>query len=306
MTLHPFIAAMLTRNVGAPGLSNGAPEDARAMVAAGRPGLGSGPGMLSVRELTVRTRAGSVPGRLLVPHNDVAGIVLYFHGGGWVVGTIDDFDTLGREIASRSGCAVLLVDYRLAPEHPFPAGLEDVEDAIRWASNEVDELVGRRVPIVVSGDSAGANLATVAARRLRHEVELALQVLVYPVTGANFDTASYRDEFDGIPLTRKDMEWFLAHYAPESEWASPDISAREATEFDGMAPVVILTADNDVLRSDGELYAAHLVSHGVDARYREFPGVVHGFLRLHNHLDVAHEAVEHAAEVIRHAVAKRV
>src|SRR5690606_7358393 len=125
---------------GQPGFSAGTPDEARQMVAAGRAAIGPGPEMASVRELSIGTRNGDIPARLLVPNADPAGLVIYLHGGGWVLASIDDFDTLGRELAMQSGCAVLLVEYRLAPEHRYPVPLNDVIDAITWADASTQDL----------------------------------------------------------------------------------------------------------------------------------------------------------------------
>lgn len=304
MALHPFVEAMIARQreAGAPALSDGTPADARALVAASRGALGPGPDMAESRDLTVPTRSGTIAARLLVPRGGVSGLIVYVHGGGWVVGTIDDFDTLGRELATRSGCAVLLPDYRLAPEHPFPAGLEDVEDVFAWAAGTVAGLVGTDVPLVVAGDSAGANLATVAARRLRGRVHPALQVLAYPVAAADLDTPSYRAFGTGLPLTGRDMEWFFDHYVPAGDRESADVAPLRAGDLEGMPPALVITAEHDVLCSEGEAYAGLLAAAGTKVDLRRYPGVAHGFLRLHNHLDVAREAILDVSTAVTAAV----
>jgi acetyl esterase len=299
--LHPFVAAMIAKQkeAGAPALSAGTPDAARALVAAGRPGLGPGADVAISRDLTIATRSGTIPARLLVPHGAVAGLIVYAHGGGWVVGAIDDYDILGRELATRTGCAVLLPDYRLAPEHPFPAGLHDVEDTLLWAASA--DPAGSGPPLVVVGDSAGANLVTVATRRLRGRIAPALQVLAYPVTDSDVDSPSYQEFADGLPLTRADMRWFFGHYAPEDLWSTADVSPLRAGDLDGMPPTVVLTAEYDVLRSEGEAYAEALSAAGAKVTTQRYPGVTHGFLRLHNHLDTAREAVLHIAGAVAEA-----
>ena len=185
MPLHPFVTAMLEQLKDRPGLSDGSPDDARTMMAAAREAMGKGPAMAEVHDFDLPTRDGSIAARLLVPAGGIAGMVVYLHGGGWVIGTIDDFDACGRALAAASGCAVLLPDYRLAPEAPFPAPLHDAEDAVLWAADQAATRFGGPVPVVVAGDSAGGNLAAVLARRLRGRVPLALQALIYPVTEAS-------------------------------------------------------------------------------------------------------------------------
>ncbi len=304
MTLHPFFAEVLRRNADSPALSAGSPEDARALVALNRAGLGAGPEMATVRDLDVPTRAGDLPARLLVPPGEVSGLVVYVHGGGWVVGSIEDFDTLGRALAAASGCAVLLPDYRLAPEHPFPSALEDVEDTLVWAGRSTAELLGSALPLVAAGDSAGGNLVTVACRRLAGRLEVALEVLVYPVTDTDLDTRSYREESDGMPLTRSDMEWFLRHYTDQQHWGLDDVSPCGSGGLADLPPTLVVSAEHDVLRSDGENYAEALAAAGVPVTHTTYPGTVHGFLRLHNHVDVSQQALDDVASAIARAVAR--
>jgi len=256
--------------------------------------------MAQVRDLDVPTRTGTIPARLLVPHGTLVGVIVYLHGGGWVIGTIDDYVVLGRELAARTGCVVMMPDYRLAPEHPFPAGLEDVEDALVWASTT--DLAGPWAPLVVAGDSAGANLATVATRRLRGRVAPVLQVLAYPVTDADFGCPSYEEYATGLPLTRHDMRWFFGHYAPEEVWGSPDVSPLRADDLTGMPDALVVTSEYDVLRSEGEAYAQALSAAGATVSARRYAGVAHGFLRLHHHLDVAREALGDVAAAVTEAV----
>lgn len=301
MALHPFIAAMLRqmRESGVPALSAGTPEEGRATVARSRAFYGAGPGMRS-DDLQIPGRSGPIRARLLQPEAPGA-LTVYLHGGGWVLGAIEDFDTLARTLAARSGGAVLLVDYRLAPEHPFPAGLEDAEDALAWAA--ADRPAGD-VPLIVAGDSAGANLATVAARRLRDRVPLAAQILVYPVTDAAMDSPSYREESAGMPLTAADMAWFVGHYGA-ADPLHPDVSPLRADDLSGLPPALVLTAEHDVLRDEGEAYAARLEQAGTPVTLRRYDGATHGFIRLHNHFETADRAVDDMADAIRTCTARK-
>lgn len=287
MPMHPFIEALVERFRTLPSLSDGTPQQGRDFIAAGRAAVGAGPQMHRTLETTIPTREGTIAARLHIPVEKPAGIVVYVHGGGWALGCIDDFDTLGRTLAAKSGCAVLLPEYRLAPEHPFPAGLHDVEDAIVHISERASDLLGAPLPIVVAGDSAGANLATVAARTLRGRTGIVLQVLVYPVTDSDFGRPSYRDHAEGLPLSRKDMEWFFGLYAPPASWSDPAIAPLLAADLAGVAPALVVTAEYDVLASEGEAYADRLAAEGVEVEFRRVPGVTHGFIRLHNLFDVA-------------------
>lgn len=298
MPLHPFITLLIEKQkaAGWPGFAAGSPETARALVAAGRPAIGAGPEM-DVRALAVPTRAGSIPARLYIPSAEATSLLVYFHGGGWVVGALEDYDTLARTLAARSNSIVLLPDYRLAPEHPFPAGLQDVEDTLLWASSGAASP-GKPLPMVIGGDSAGANLVTVAARNLIGRIAPALQVLVYPVADCDMTNASYRAHGEGLPLTTKDMAWFYGHYAPSSKFAHPDISPLRSESLAGMPPAFVLLAEYDVLRDEGLAYAEKLKAAGIPVRLRQYDGATHGFLRLHNLFETADEAVGDIAAAI--------
>lgn len=301
MPFHPFIEALLKRMAGMPAMSAGTPQQGRDMIAAGRGALGAGPQMHRTLELEIATRDGTMPARLHLPVAEPAGVVVYLHGGGWALGTIDDFDTLGRSIAARSGCAVLLPEYRLAPEHPFPAGLHDTQDAVLHLATHGPEIFGRPLPIILAGDSAGANLATVTARTLRDRADIVLQVLVYPVTDCDFDRPSYVAHGTGLPLAAADMKWFFSLYAAQERWRDPDISPVRSDDLAGVAPALVVTAEHDVLESEGRAYADRLKAEGVDVEFRCVEGLTHGFIRLHNLVDVADREVSALSDRIAKA-----
>ena len=307
MQLHPVLAEMVAADEasGRTGFSEGSVAQARASIAASCKALGAGPAVRAVSELAIPTRSGRIAARLYVPNDVPHGLVVYVHGGGWVAGTLDGSDALARNLTVRSGCAVLLVDYRLAPEHPFPCGLEDTEDALRWAQAECAHLVGGRVPLIVAGDSAGANLATVAAIELKGEVALALQLLFYPVTDTDPQTGSYHEFAQGLRLTRDDMLWFMAHYAPERPLSDPRIAPLRSQALQGVAPAWIATAEYDVLRDEGEDYARRLGANRVPVIVRRYEGLTHGFARMMNLVDTADRALDDAASAIAAACAKR-
>jgi acetyl esterase len=300
LPLHPFVAALVEKMAGAPALSSGSPEDARALVAAGRVGLGVGPELDVVQNIKIPTRAGAISARLYAPAQP-AGVVAYIHGGGWVVGALDDYDTYARALADASGCMVILPDYRLAPEHPFPAGLQDVEDMLLWLKQGECTGIAPGLPLVVAGDSAGANLAAVAVRRLVGQVRPVLQVLNYPVTDCDFETPSYVEHGTGLPLTAADMRWFFSHYAPEPAWTDPDISPLRATSVASVPPALLLVAEYDVLADEGRAYAAKLQAAGITCTLTEVPGLTHGFVRLHNLLPEARTELELTATEIARA-----
>jgi len=213
------------------------------------------------------------------------GTVAYLHGGGWVVGTLDSVDAACRALADASGARVVSIDYRLAPEHPFPAGLEDalaVTDALR--------------PDVVAGDSAGANLAAVVARK---RPQLKFQLLVYPATDAGVNLPSYA-EFGRYGLTADAMRHFWGLYLDGADGLSPDASPLRA-DLAGVPPAYVLTASHDVLRDDGEAYAAKLRAAGVPVTLRRVEGAVHGFWRWQT-TRIAREAVREAGTAIRSAL----
>ena len=303
MAVHPIIQAMLdkSRAAGIPPLSSGSPDDARRLMGALQSVLGTGVDVGSRSKIDVPTRSGSIPALLLQPKERAIGLLVYFHGGGWVIGSLADYEVLARKLCAETGCTVLVPEYRLAPEHPFPAGLDDCEDTLLWAWAERRELIGHEGPVVVAGDSAGGNLATVSAALLQGRVTLAGQVLIYPVTDVDADRPSYQANGNGdVPLARADMLWFFKHYAPEAAWADPRIAPFRAPSLQGQPPAVVITAENDVLRDEGEAYAARLAEAGVPTISRRYAGMTHGFIRYHDLVDVAGQAVrELAADIVR-------
>jgi acetyl esterase len=259
------------------------PADARGLMTAMRGEETPGPDMASVRDTRVRASGGFVPVRVLVPVAQPRGVIVYYHGGGWVIGGLADFDKLGRQLAQRTGCTVVLVDYRLAPEYRFPTAVDDSWAALRWADEQRAELATPDAPLIVAGDSAGGNLSAIMAMRARAAggPPIALQVLIYPVTDCDLDSTSYRDPANQLMLSRDSMAWFWDHYAPDPEARlHPDASPLRSANFAGLPPAVILTAEHDVLRDEGELFATRLVKAGVPVRYQRFAGQMHGFFTM--------------------------
>ena len=188
-------------------------------------------------------------------------MIVYLHGGGWATGSLDEYDTLARKLAERTGCAVVLVDYRLAPEHPFPAAADDVWVAVQWAGSHLEQLAGKRVPLLVAGDSAGGNLAAVVVQRAHAHKgpPIAMQVLIYPVTDCVMETASYLDPANQLLVTRDSVRWFWDLYVPDAARREhPSVSPMRAVDLSGLPPAVVLTAEYDVVRDEGEAYAARL------------------------------------------------
>lgn len=260
------------------------PEEARALGAQMASMAGPAPRMARVEEHTVSVAGGAVPLRVLVPLEPARGVIVYYHGGGWVIGAIDEFDTMARKLAERTASAVVLVDYRLAPEHRYPVAVDDSYAALEWVSAHMKEIAGSTdVPLVVAGDSAGGNLAAVMAQRARDRKGPAidLQVLINPVTDADFDRPSYVDPENQLLLTRDAMVWFWDHYAPEaSQRSEPDASPIRAKDLSGLPPAVVLTAEHDPLRDEGEAYAARLTEAGVPVELKRYAGQTHAFFTL--------------------------
>jgi acetyl esterase len=204
---------------------------------------------------------------------------------------MSDFDALARLLCQQSQCAVLLLDYRLAPEHPYPCGLEDALDGIKWAYQERNSLAGAEVPLMVAGDSSGGNLAAIAVNELNQLIPIAKQLLVYPVTDCNFETESYNQFSSGYFLFKQDMKWFFQHYAPATDWADERISPLRSKKLQGLPSTWVAVADHDVLHDDGVKYARALKANGVDVDLHVYPGMTHGFIRMANVIDVAHQAV---------------
>jgi acetyl esterase len=271
------------------------PSNAREFFAGLREIIGDGPKMHRTGKTAVVSGDASITLRSLVPSNNPDGIIVYLHGGGWVVGSLDDYDTLARFIAAESNCAVVLVDYRLAPEHPYPAALNDAWAALRWVA-ENQQWVSpscKVLPLIIAGDSAGGNLAAVLARKARLEgaPELLQQILVYPVTQPDLTTPGYTSPENQGLLGREDMAWFWNHYVPNSEQrVHPDVSPLLAEDLSGLPPAVIVTAEHDVLSAEGVAYVRRLRDASVPVSHRQFEGQIHGFFSILNALPASESA----------------
>ena len=207
--------------------------------------------------------------------------VVYFHGGGWVVGSIESHDPVCRALAARTPSVVASVDYRLAPESPFPAALEDAWAATQWFAAEATELGADAARIAVAGDSAGGNLAAAVAIRARDRgLPITLQVLIYPVTDHDLDSSGYANRGVGLNLTRAKMEWYWGHYLAGADGAHGDASPLRATDLRGVAPALVQTAEHDPLLEEGEEYARRLEQAGVPVVLTRYDGQIHGFVRL--------------------------
>jgi acetyl esterase len=241
--------------------------------------------------------ADGVPVRVYVPEQQAGGTLVWYHGGGWVIGSLVSHDPVCRTIAARSGWVVVSVGYRLAPEHPFPAAIDDCWTATLWAVRELGQ------PVAVGGDSAGGQLAASVALRARDaDVPLVLQVLVYPIADADFARPSYVENAEGYGLTVAGMKHFWQLYVPEeADRMHPDVSPLRATNVAGVAPALVQTAEYDVLRDEGEAYAEALRAAGVPTTLRRYDGMIHGFFRMPAVLKQGNDALDEVAAALRAA-----
>jgi acetyl esterase len=242
--------------------------------------------MARVAHLAIPGPGGQMPARLYVAlgaPRPPQPMLVYFHGGGWVIGDLDTHDGVCRFLAEHSGCRVLSVDYRLAPEHPFPIPVEDAVAAFAWAHDHAAELGADPDRIAVGGDSAGGNLSTALCLQNRESgnPQPAMQLLLYPVTDAVGGQQS-RDTFaEGFLLTRGDMEWFENHYIPDGiDEADPRASMMRAENVAELPPAYVATAGFDPLRDEGEIYAGRMREAGVRVVLQRHPGLIHGFANL--------------------------
>jgi acetyl esterase len=233
--------------------------------------------------------------------------LVYFHGGGWVTGSIETHDGICRALAKRTPCVVVSVDYRLAPEHPFPAALDDAWTATRWVTEHAEELALDPLKIGVGGDSAGGTLATVVARKGRDAgIPLAAQLLVYPVTNHAFNTASYSLFQAGYGLTRDGMHWYWRQYLGDDVDGreNDDISPGHLQDLRRLPRAIVITSEADVLRDEAEAYAQRMFLAGVETEGYRYDGMIHGFLRMAGIVDRSQKALTEIAESLREALAK--
>lgn len=279
------------------------PRRARAVSSARAQLFAAGPELHETRNFGLPVSGGDrIRMRIHAAQDSAHSVVLYLHGGGWVLGSIDAYDAMARHLAQDSGATVVLAEYRKAPEHPFPVPVNDCQEAYRWVVENLDDLAAPDAKLYLAGDSAGGNLAAVIARKARDAGgrQPDGQVLIYPVTDHDLGRGSYLEPENQTLLPVAAMEYFWGHYVPDPGARShPDASPIRCPDFSGLAPALVITAEHDVLRDEGEHYARELEQADVPVQQVRWPGQMHGFIQMAGVLPASLEATRFIANYIK-------
>jgi acetyl esterase len=283
-------------------------DDVRALTAElARQRAADAPVLAETRDLVIPGPAGDIPARLYRPEHATSGLFVYLHGGGWVTGSVEASDGTCRYLADTAGVAILSVDYRLAPEHPFPAAVDDCWTAVEWAAGNSGELGIDALRLAVGGDSAGGTLAAVVSLMARDAgwPDLHLQALVYPAVDAHDRFPSLEENGTGYFLTRNDMRWFYGHYgvgtvADAADWR---VSPLLAPTHRGLPPTVVVTAGYDPLRDEGIAYANVLRDAGVHVTHLHYDDMIHGFFSMRGQIDAATDLHKELGQHLRDTLA---
>ncbi len=311
MPVVPEIQALLDQLAAAPlDISQVDPPTMRALYAALRAADGEPVEVGPVTDVAIPAPHGDLPVRIYRPPTPgVAPVLVWYHGGGWTIGDVETSDPTARKLCQRAGVVVVSVDYRLAPEHPHPAALDDAWTALTWVAAEIADHGGDAGRLAVGGDSAGGNLAALVAIRARDEGGPALrhQLLVYPATDLTMAHPSIEENGEGYFLTAATMRWFTDHYLGadrgHGDPASPAVSPLFVEDLSGLPSAQVLTAEFDPLRDEGDAYAARLAAAGVAVDHVPGPGLVHGFFAMGQVSPDADAAAARAADRLRTALA---
>ena len=260
------------------------PELMRQWISMQRATFGEPEPVANVENRVIPGPAGDIPVRIYTPQgNGPFPVLVFFHGGGWVICDLDTHDGLCRSLTNQAGCIVVSVDYRLAPEHKFPAAPEDCYAATRWVAGNAAQLNGNPSRVAVGGDSAGGNLAAVISQMARDRggPPLVFQLMIYPATDFKANTLSMEENARGNGLEKQDMIWFMNHYLNgEEDKLNPLASPLRASNLSGLPPALIITAEYDPLRDEGELYGQRLKAAGIPVTISRYNGMIHGFLSM--------------------------
>ena len=308
MPLDPQVIQVMEQvaALGFPAAHTVSPAEARAN-AKKRPRT-SGPEVAKVEGRTIPGPDGDVAVRIYTPEGDGPfPILAWYHGGGWVVGDLESADSSARNLCVGGRCVVVSVDYRLAPETKFPGPAEDCWAATTWAVDHASSINGDPTRLAVGGDSAGGNLAAAMSLMAadRGGPKIALQLLVYPVTDANCNTVSYGENAEGYSLTKTTMQWYWDQYlSGKEDVANAYAVPLKAKSLAGQPPALVITAEFDPLRDEGEAYAERLQEAGVEATATRYDGMIHGFFGMGAVVDKGQQAVDEASAALRNAFAR--
>ena len=308
MPVHPQVSQLLDAmaEIGGPALNEMDPVAARTMYKA-MAAFGKAEEVARIDDRLVPGPAGEIPVRVYTPAAAVGcavPLLVWLHGGGWVIGDLDTADATARSLANRSGVVVVSVDYRLAPEHRAPAALDDSMAVLTWAVENAELLGVDASRVGVGGDSAGGNLAAALCLRVRDQLGpgIDFQLLVYPVVDCTLDHPSMEENAEGYFLTKDAMVWFVDHYLGDADPTDPSVSPLLAPSLADLPPALVITAEFDPLRDEGEAYAARLREAGVEVEAIRYDGQVHGFVGMAAMLDDGRHALDRAGAALRAAL----